>query len=290
MSNLSIVFDTIRFKEERSLRQHIELKRGKGYNLPIGWDVELMRYQLYEFTHKGSGLSVTVKVRAFCVAECSLPRILYKDNSRLLKTKTAVNESLALVETILDEIFLPKVNSRIYTRVDIVWHLRGSVRAFIAAYRAGRHPFIYKATVVHEGESIAFPGSAVHIRIYDKVLKATGKQGRFVRVEIQLRKLQLQKLLGSGRPVMKLNWKRSYIQYRELLLKLSPKKAPIISSKASLLACSSRVYDLWASGVDRRTVSRMAPQVTAARLRQRFHKVDFRKLLPKSRPPFPIEF
>ena len=227
----------------------------------------------------------------------SLPHVLFGSNAKLIRSQAQTDEALLIAADILKQIGIPLGNIERFTRVDLVWQFLLDPRLVIQAHRHARHPRIRANAGHYENQSIYWHGKNLRIRMYDKTLEQTREPGDVTRIEFELHGRLLHDMLApAGAPVMRLDFNRAYVAYRELMLGFAPFDVPVISDIAELLAvaaaanCRYRglsMFEIWASGKNPEHVRRVQKQLAA--LRPRFFNINWEELLPADRPPEAVE-
>ena len=274
----------------------------------IGLDCEIHSFgkaprQGVNTIDEGSGLRVNRRGKSITAVEVSLPRLLFKDNKRLITGQRQIDKALDKVRRMLLQVAKPPINGIRFTRVDLVWHfLTQSPFEFLLAHRLCRHPEAQTEILEHRTgggalDQIAWKGDRIRIQMYDKRSSVPGR--KVVRVEAQLRGKRLEGKLAEGQPLERLEFWRCYKCFRTLITKFMPKITPSIRSR---IAKRSRatfdkdelLYFAEKMGVDviGYAVSRDAHYKTVKRLREKLAayafqelKIDWEKLLPAHRLP-----
>jgi hypothetical protein len=155
--------------------------------------------------------------------QTSLPRVLFGDNGRLIRSPEQLVEAQQRFKLILNGISAIRHPLTEYVRVDLVLHFRCNVEKFIAAHRHCRHPLIRKETAEYGVRGLKLPGTGVGICFYDKKKEMKIGHGDILRVEVQLKKPKLGKLFGKAdRPLYALDFSTCYLVYREILCQFEP--------------------------------------------------------------------
>jgi hypothetical protein len=168
--------------------------------------------------------------------ECSLPRVLFGSNRRLITSQAEINEGIGRIIEDL-EFSTPGIKNmeawRI-TRLDPCWNFDLPAPLYIRAHALLRLPGVRPLPTVWDGGN-GLTWRSAHSRLkldfYNKSLKSHGL-GQVLRVELSLRGHELTRRLGKEdwRDIMVL-----YRIYRGVLLTLSPIEKPKSTSLAQAI-------------------------------------------------------
>lgn len=232
------MIDTVQYRQPRYLRESASRRN---------WNIETVMREVIDSdgledeqlrrvrgVHKHKGIRFFGNRDQIVSVQASLPRLLFGHNGKLLRSQAEMTAAFRKLNRTLDKISHPPEGSRVFKRIDLVWHVPGRCADFIAAHQKVRHPRVRKATCVYDGESITWRGSAFSLMIYDKAKKQLGQPGEFVRVEVQLRNHMLDEFLGELET--ELDFTQCYRYFRRLVLQLEPAASFRASSLASLLS------------------------------------------------------
>lgn len=247
--------------------------------------------------HVSTGLRLTYQGPPRDV-ECSLPRVLFGTNSKLIRTQQETEASLRRVLEILDEVVLwddsPGIDKLL--RLDFAVHIRHpNPQLFIAALGAGTNPMLRAAESERwKPGSIGWLGSRWKAKVYDKNLEVMGVRGDIVRLELQMRGRLLKRRHGVLRP----DFDRAYKVLRKFFLGFQ--LAPIVTQQAEdkvatmLAAGLSAIPPIHWEDFLRNAFAayEASPATIRAKLKQtrsallRAQKIDLCALLPSG---FPID-
>lgn len=248
------------------------------------------------------------------IIQCSLPRIIFKDNTNLIKNQSDLDISFdkmrLLMLQVLEYDAIPQ-----WTRLDLVWNYIGYIDEFIAIFRHTKHPLVRNPTRVYDGESISWKGRKSEIQIYDKLKekKFPGlqhNQATIIRAELRksippYRGTDLKKdltlrlctaVMGGYLPT----FEKCYSYYREQLVLLSPITIPQLSERspigflAYLQANGMRdpqgtpLVDIYLNKKSRASKYRIKRQLKAQVLTHKL--ISFNAMLPEEKPPVPVGY
>lgn len=275
------------------------MRRGSTTLKADALDGMLDRHDGLRFEHEHTGLMMGGRAPFLSWLQVSLARLLFGHNGRLISSESELRAAFDRLVELLSEICDPILEGATFTRADLVWQFSGLFAHFANAYRTAKFKGVRKEGGGYERESMFWKGSAMHLRIYDKVRQITKKQpGNVLRVEIQLHNPKFKKLLGDGEAVTELSFQRCFNVYRKLMQGFAPTKIPSASTIAELFVMadldgykpqgkSQSQFEYWAAKHSPRQVSRMRQQMAAVRLETFEH--DFFKLFPKEGLPPIVE-
>jgi hypothetical protein len=200
--------------------------------------------QWYCFTEKSTGMRITGPVEwGPTDIEVSLPRLLWGENGRLIRTQAELNEATDQIDEKLSWIS-PKTTFVILklSHVELTWHFAGSPVAWVPFYALMKHPRIeslphaWRAEYIpadfcinpapasilrHLAQAVSFTptsvtwsGERVKIKLYDKVAQMglSQKLAPVMRLEFTLFDTLAKGLLTHDGH---LDFERCYQRYRE---------------------------------------------------------------------------
>ncbi len=222
-------------------------------------------------------------------AAVSLPRALFGCNSRVIASQNAINRAVSRVSDILDEITHPPASQPVYTRLDLVWQVKGDIRQFILAYKHALTPFVHTGAAVYTDSSLRWEGTGFLLQMYDKILQVAKSPGKIVRIEAQLRGKRLVSLMGKR--IKHLDFKDLYAKYREILLSLNQTPVPKLHTLSHILAFCERngidAVSFWSIGKNPAVVRRKKKEIAAIQIE--YLRLDMAALFPVFVPPKPIQ-
>ena len=227
------------------------------YNHPPNWDLQRKeitnsdgtRRFSYQAIHK-DGMYVQGNDEFATIVQCSLPRLLFKDNTNLIKNPDDLDKSISQMRLLMLDVLGCESIPR-WTRLDLVWNFIGNIDDFITCFRQVRHPSVRNATRTYDGESISWKGKKTEIQIYDKLKEKSSKLKEYFTntiVRVELRKSipktlpkhtkkgeDLTGMLCDHSPAgMVPNFQKCYQYYRNEVTKLSPTKIPDLNSRSPI--------------------------------------------------------
>lgn len=179
-------------------------------------------------------------------------------------------------------------SERTFRRVDLVWQFAGDPALYANAHRNCLHPMIRKPVVDYGNNGLAWNGSQVTIRMYDKLLEQTKNTGNVIRVEVQLRGKKLRQVLANDAPVTKLDFATCYTRYRSIVQKFQPQPAPDVRDSIDLLAYAQAEHglNLWnhwkAHYKNPQSKNRVRREYLARKLQ--YSEIDWEDALPAQWP------
>ena len=244
------------------------------------------------------------------IIQTSLPRLIFKsDNTNLIKNQDDLDEAISTLRYLMQQVLVTDSIPR-WTRIDFVWNFVGNINEYIACFKTTKHPAVRSAVRIYESESIAWLGKYTKIKIYDKIKEKTKRSDTnrtIVRAEIQK---TIRKPTETEDLIMKLcnrvlggyvpSFDKCYRYYRELMILLSPKDIPKLSSRSPLdfLAFLQAngltdpqgvpLVDLYLSNKSKASKYRIMRQLKGHVLRHKF--ISFHAMLPEENPPRPITY
>jgi hypothetical protein len=172
--------------------------------------------------------------------ECSLPKLVYGHNGRLIDDQEELDRAMEqLREAVAKVADVPDSGVWVPSRCDLVWQLGGMEAGKVIDVLAGfRFPGIQKPAMHVAGQSVAWRGakSRFMVSAYDKA-KQLRVEGDVLRIEVRLCGKVFRKRLGHR------DWRNFadlYAVYREVILSLPtlPKASTEHSMLTALTMCS----------------------------------------------------
>lgn len=195
------------------------------------------------------GISVGVSNGHITWVAASLPRILFGQNSTLIRNQAQLNDALAKLDSLLAQFGTIVYARQHFTRVDLVWQFKRRVARFALSMFRVNHPEIRAEVCLFRNRKgitgiwwksgaksgTGGKGGPLIIRAYDKSDKGIKSPQPVLRIEVQLRGKKLTQKLGNNAPVNRLDIRDCYQAYRNTLLGFTPNPLPAVSSKNKLL-------------------------------------------------------
>lgn len=154
--------------------------------------------------------------------ECSLPKVLFGHNGRVLENQDQIDAALKKCADILSAIALvPDISLWKPWRVDLVWNFDLPTLALVMAHSALRVPGIHRGATLHNGgEGVSWRGekSRKMITLYDKA-RQMRVPGSALRAEVSLRAVQLGRYF-SGKEWR--SFEHLYRVYRSIMASIPP--------------------------------------------------------------------
>jgi len=221
--------------------------------------------------------------------ECSLPKLLFGHNGRVIESQSQIDRALAKLVEILSRIAcMPDVTEWRVSRVDMVWNYNLPALALITAHAALRVPgFGLGANLFNGGQTVSWRAwrSQLILTFYNKS-KQMHVPGSVLRAEISLRGNQLNRRLNGQ------NWSDFsvlYGMYRGIMVRIPAIQSPgIAANLQEAIGCVPLAYrqQIFAQVAHKpgrtRRRWRQRSEAYAARLSGTFH---WEKILPKDGPP-----
>lgn len=252
------------------------------------------------YTHEETGLRIGGN-EAPSWLECSLPRVLYLNNGRLLDTPGSVVQAWgATKELAANVIDLESTGDP--SRVDLVWQFRTNAREVLLAMNGARHPKIRSTPVTFFAETCEWASKAMGLtlRAYDKNLEVNGAPGDVLRCESQMRGKALKAVLASVQSFPFIRWEEAWAAYRKQwsVLPAFRFRDPSLPSPgiAGFLACldasGAQLYgmpaaEFYLQGKTARHQRRLRNQMSEAAV-QELLEFDPAKAFPVEGPPEPV--
>jgi hypothetical protein len=246
--------------------------------------------------HLASGLVISFKENGLAWVEVSLPRLLHGHNGALIKSQKELDKAFSKLDLTLREVALIESSSKIFTRMDLVWHFPSQDRRWLEILHWATHPFgkIHDYT---DSSIIWGANENQKLRIYDKQLQLNRVKGHVMRAEIQLRYKQLIKHIPVvTNEVKSLDFGELYTIYRAILNEfIGPGDFPI-GDKFSVFAYLETIgvkpggrsiieyFMLTKADSTKRTWRR---KMTESRMQ--IYSFNWSSLLPASAPPFAFD-
>ena len=192
--------------------------------------------------------------------ECSLPRMLFQENSYLISSQDRIEAALREMESVISHMAIPPENegppAYEFSRLDLVTQVRipdVPASRFLQTFAGMSHPRCRTEDSVYRrrGSSIYAAFDARHLRIsgYDKELERTEAPGDVVRLEMRLKGGVLKRVLGpspSEYPTT-LNFDECYRAYRDIMLEFPAVKFSSPPRDRGIRSFLLRVLQ-WAAG------------------------------------------
>ncbi len=154
--------------------------------------------------------------------ECSLPKLLFGNNGRLLENQPQIEAALTKLREIICKVAdVPEVEQWEVWRADLVWNYALPAKRLIAAHYGATIPGIRNApNLLRGGKELTFTAakSRLEVVFYDKGRQMSDTR-EVLRVEVRLCGDQRKKFLPNQ------EWKdffALYRVYREILVSISP--------------------------------------------------------------------
>jgi len=309
------MYDTVRGKIS------IPWKTDIRENPPEGWEVKQGMFEDEDGKPQWRRTAVHVKTGMYIkgckefshVIQVSLPRMMYGDNTELIKNQDELDIAFSKLRLMQREVLQVDQLPR-WTRLDVVWNFLGIINEFIITLQNSKHPKVRSAVRVYQNESIQWGGREVTIQVYDK-LKEKGRthisseKGKtIVRAEVRQKVnsnhkelksdpylLLCEKTMGGYVPT----FAKGYKYYRELMIQLSPKSIPTFANSRSPLDFIAylqanqiqdnqglNLVDIYMRDKSRSQKYRIMKELKSRVLRHKY--ISFRQLLPEEHPPVPV--
>lgn len=294
--NERAMIDTVRYVESRTYSCPLSLRLatcGGRVFLPGFKVVPAAGLDSFLIIHKKTKLRAKFCAKILAWVEVSLPKVLFDNNGKLLSSQSDIRNAFRRVDGILNSFSTSGRSGRIFRRVDLVWQFSGEPVLYANAHRNCFHPMIRKPVVDYGNNGLAWKGSQVTIRMYDKLLEQTKKTGDVVRVEVQLRGKKLRQVLANDAPVAKLDFVTCYIRYKSIVQKFQPQSVPDVRDPIDLLAYAQTEHgvNLWhhwkAHYKNPQSRNRVRREYLARKLR--YSEIDWDDVLPARRPLWKAE-
>ena len=292
------VFDKVIPKWSMSKKTTVD----KDSNIHVSWQA------LHE-----DGLWINGSDEVAHIIQCSLPRLLFRDNTNLIRNQEQLDQSFSQLRLLMLQVLETDQIPR-WTRLDMVWNFIGSIDEYIACFQNTKHPKVRSPVRTYQGESITWSGKYTTIQIYDKLQEKniqTGYKKTIVRAEMRksipkakyndtksedLTLVLCEAVMGGYLPT----FEKCYKYYREQMTLLSPKDIPVMSTRSPLdfLAYLQAnglmdpqgvpLVDLYLANKSERSKRRIQRELKSRILRHKF--ISFHKLLPEETTPVPIGY
>jgi hypothetical protein len=160
------------------------------------------------------------------LAECSLPKLLFGHNGRLIEDQAQIEEALQKLFSVLTTAaVMPPVKLWKVWRADMAYNFALPARAIIVGHSHLRVPGINSPPGTWGEQSVAWTGgqSRFAVKFYDKA-REIGSTGSVLRVEISLCGEKLSKYLPAA------NWRNFqslWSVYRNVLASIPPIQKPL---------------------------------------------------------------
>lgn len=240
-------------------------------------------------THPGMKVCPTYDCKAIRRVECSLPRLLWGNNGRLIENQQQLDDAFRKLEIGLATICHSDgfSNSEV-DRIDLCWNYDISAEAVILAHAALLIPWVQTGATLHKGgQGVSWLGtkSLFKLMLYNKSRKER-VAGSVLRAEIALRGARLRSVIHGG------EWRdfaALWCLYRSFMVQIPP--IPSVTSVTRLIEAvgqeppeiRNRILARLAHRPGR-TVRRLKEQceAAAAKLKKPF---SWAEILPVANPP-----
>ena len=269
----------------------------------------------YQAKHE-SGCWISGDEQQAFIIQASLPRVLFGDNTNLIKTEDDLNQSLDALRLLMLQV-LEYDNIPRWTRLDLVWNFLGDIDEYIATFQNTKHPSVRSAVRVYKGQSITWGGKYTTIQIYDKCAEkgfgqhSVNRKTTIVRAELRKTIRTSKQDLGTNKDLtMQLckptsggylpDFKKLYNYYRQQMVLLSPKQIPEFSTRSPLDFVAyiqanmltdhndTPLLDLYLTGKSKASKYRIMRDLKSRVLRHKF--ISFHSMLPEEQPPKPVGY
>ena len=178
------------------------------------------------YTNPSNGLRISGDEIHATSLEVSLPRLLKGSNGLLIRDQGELDQATSQLENEIESVMELPDEYKV-TRIDSCVHVRTPCGTSDVIRMLGNqtHPRIRKRATIYHGESVNFKGSMYYLRCYDKQLEKYKKSGDITRIELQMRKGALDKVLGKEQRVMsqlKLDGQHIYSHLAEFMHDFQP--------------------------------------------------------------------
>jgi hypothetical protein len=203
---------------------------------PPAWHVNSSAFW-FNLCHSQHGIRISQQSRSNdSFVEVSLPRLLFGSNARLITRQHQIDAALKLADQLTAQVAAPRHAAKEFTRVDFAWQVLGNIEDYIFALYGFPYPQIRKGPTIYHRETIEWRSKDLSIVIYDKKRernKSRGKNGRIVRIEVQLKGKKLQQAFAQ--PFLtRLDFARCYRVFRKFVLQLEPIAVPCVSKRSDV--------------------------------------------------------
>jgi hypothetical protein len=163
-------------------------------------------------------------------AECSLPKLLFGHNGKLLREEhceAAMTRLRGLVGEVVKGAEFGEAS-----RLDLTGQFAGELRDWNAGLRRVTHKQVRRTGLEFFDSGLVWPGKYLHARLYDKGLEQSGTPGHVVRLEFQTRAGLIP---GGVVTAGKIDYGAAYQAYRRFCKGFSPRSVPRIKKLVDLL-------------------------------------------------------
>jgi len=240
----------------------------------------------------GTRLKIDSTGRNVAWVECSLPRLLFGHNGKLLSTQDELDAALTKLREIGSRYAeVPPFAEWQLKRLDLCWNFDLPARPFIFAHATLRIPGIRsEATVFGAGDGVSWQGakSRFVVTLYDKA-RELGAEGNAIRVEISFRGKQAVARFPTGES---LKFLQLWGAFRRVLASIpaipTPKSAPDWQTAVGMESpeIRNRIMARLAAHPER-TFRRWRKGIEAAQMPGRFCWAEF---LSEDQPPESVQF
>ena len=283
---------------EKNIPTSFEFKRLTNEQLTPDEEQTFTTNQSISMIHKASGARIFVpEMGGFGSIEASLPKMMHGENSHIIKSEKEIQDTWATMKDMCGDFMdlSPVNNGDMFniTRVDACWHVNGKPSDVLNLHRYAKHPKVRKSSVFYEGESIHFPGTERHLRIYDKGKEQRKTPDTICRVELQLRTKALRKEHGLelGEHLQDPNGEMAYDilrrfcwQFQDVKYSQSPHLLGILARAVALEQTwndtDEFIYETWKRDKSRSSVHRMNKKITAYNLDSQYSTFSWKDQLP----------
>lgn len=301
------MFDTVRGRIGSVWKQGLEENKPEGWDIRTGLiqDKDGQLHTTRTAVHVESGMYIKGDEEFTHVIQVSLPRMMYGRNTELIKSQEELNVAWDKFRLLQRQVLQVDQIPR-WTRLDIVWNFLGNINDYITAFQNSKHPKVRSAVRVYKGQSIQWGGKVLTIQIYDKLQeKNLNIRNDKTLVRAELRQRVKSSSLEKDDPFNRLcepclggylpTFKKAYAYYRDILVQLSPKQIPELSSKGLLdflayleannMTNSEGVslVEIYMNGKSRAQKYKIMRELKGRVLRHKF--ISFRELLPVDHTP-----
>jgi hypothetical protein len=282
------MIDTVTFWIDRPLIH----SSSKNTWWEYGWNL-LPNMEEVRFRHFPSRPN---SLRSSFLVETSLPKLLFGNNARLLKSQSDLDAAMSKAKDAF-QAFLPVVWQPRFTRVDLCWNYRCDPIKFLLAHESSNHPQIMGYTCSYRNKAqrtgITWKGSELLIRFYDKSrdAKAAGFFfNKLIRVEVELHGQRLRTFFSANpkKSLTQLNLESCYRVFRRILKNFpQPRPIPILEGWHDLALAAQQkgvpVFEILEKKLGEQTLRKLRNYI--ARRQIRYFKVDWDWMLPQQFPP-----
>lgn len=239
------MIDTIRFRTNLQPKPDLK-KTGEWTETPSTSGGNTKGVSFRRLVHTNSKLRLLFDDRTGWSVEVSLPRVLFGDNERILKSQRDIDEALQKLDSLIRSATTFYAGCEEFRRVDLCWSIPGNgIRAWIEVlWMLSPREFGGKV-IIYRGESITWESKrdgrhkkpALRLLMYDKKFEKTGRyRDGAIRVELQLQGNAAAAFVAQGgkggKKTSPLDFKRCYTHLREVLLRFEDCDMNEVETKA----------------------------------------------------------